>query len=144
MTYYPNSACKLWTNRLTSINFLNSASIGFHNQIITVRDFRLTDFVFSHNCRCRAQNFSPHVLNFVLFCSFSCFVCARVGVRVCMWMNRYVTAGTAWLNGAFGKVAKVGNMAGAKTKEKFQLAVANLTVKVRPTITVFLYVIYRI
>lgn len=46
-------------------------------------------------------------------------------------MDRYVTAGTAWLNGAFGKVAKVGHVAGAKTKEKFQLAVSNLTAKVR-------------
>lgn len=43
--------------------------------------------------------------------------------------NRYVTAGTTWLSGAFGKVAKASNVAGAKTKEKFQLAVANLTVK---------------
>ena len=49
-----------------------------------------------------------------------------------MSMGRYVTAGTAWLNGAFGKVAKVGHVAGAKTKEKFQLAVSNLTAKVRP------------
>ncbi|KAL6005136.1 hypothetical protein ACLOJK_005698 [Asimina triloba] len=44
--------------------------------------------------------------------------------------NRYVSAGTAWLNGAFGKVAKAGHVAGAKTREKFQLAVSNLTAKV--------------
>ncbi|ONK81897.1 uncharacterized protein A4U43_C01F33980 [Asparagus officinalis] len=43
--------------------------------------------------------------------------------------NRYVTAGTAWLNGAFGKVAKVGHVAGMKTKEKFQLAVSNMSAK---------------
>lgn len=43
---------------------------------------------------------------------------------------RYVTAGTAWLNGAFSKVAKAGQVAGTKTREKFHLAVSNLTVKV--------------
>nr|XP_009396013.1 PREDICTED: binding partner of ACD11 1 [Musa acuminata subsp. malaccensis] len=43
--------------------------------------------------------------------------------------NRYVTAGTAWLNGAFGKVAKAGHVAGTRTREKFQLAVSNLTEK---------------
>ncbi|XP_077240831.1 RNA binding (RRM/RBD/RNP motifs) family protein isoform X2 [Tasmannia lanceolata] len=43
--------------------------------------------------------------------------------------NRYVSAGAAWLNGAFSKVAKAGNVAGAKTREKFQLAVSNLTAK---------------
>lgn len=43
--------------------------------------------------------------------------------------NRYVTAGTAWLNGAFSKVAKAGNVASTKTREKFQLAVSNLTAK---------------
>ncbi|XP_042378850.1 binding partner of ACD11 1-like [Zingiber officinale] len=43
--------------------------------------------------------------------------------------NRYVSAGTSWLNGAFGKVAKAGHIAGARTKEKFQLAVSNLTAK---------------
>lgn len=41
--------------------------------------------------------------------------------------SRYVTAGTAWLNGAFSKVAKVGQVAGSKTREKFDLAVSNLT-----------------
>ncbi|KAH7673906.1 RNA recognition motif domain-containing protein [Dioscorea alata] len=43
--------------------------------------------------------------------------------------NRYVTAGTAWLNGAFSKVAKAGHVAGTRTREKFQLAVSNLTAK---------------
>lgn len=43
---------------------------------------------------------------------------------------RYVTAGTAWLNGAFSKVAKAGNVAGTKTREKFNIAVSNLTAKV--------------
>ncbi|KAK1287091.1 hypothetical protein QJS10_CPB19g01239 [Acorus calamus] len=43
--------------------------------------------------------------------------------------NRYVSAGTAWLNGAFSKVAKVGHVAGTKTREKFQFAVSNLTAK---------------
>ncbi|XP_058084832.1 binding partner of ACD11 1 [Magnolia sinica] len=43
--------------------------------------------------------------------------------------NRYVSAGTAWLNGAFSKVAKAGQVAGVKTREKFQLAVSNLTAK---------------
>ncbi|XP_068635336.1 binding partner of ACD11 1-like [Aristolochia californica] len=47
--------------------------------------------------------------------------------------NRYVTAGTTWLNGAFSKVAKVGQVAGEKTREKFQLAVSNLTAKDIPT-----------
>ncbi|KAJ0981720.1 hypothetical protein J5N97_009975 [Dioscorea zingiberensis] len=43
--------------------------------------------------------------------------------------NRYVTAGTAWLNGAFSKVAKASHVAGTRTREKFQLAVSNLTAK---------------
>lgn len=41
-----------------------------------------------------------------------------------------MTAGTAWLNGAFGKVAKVGQVAGTKTREKWNMAVSNLTAKV--------------
>lgn len=45
-------------------------------------------------------------------------------------LNRYVTAGAAWLNGAFGKVAKVGQVAGTKTREKWNMAVSNLTAKV--------------
>lgn len=44
--------------------------------------------------------------------------------------RRYVTAGTSWLNGAFSKVAKAGQVAGTKTREKFHVAVSNLTVKV--------------
>ncbi|XP_022744316.1 binding partner of ACD11 1-like isoform X2 [Durio zibethinus] len=43
--------------------------------------------------------------------------------------SRYVTAGTAWLNGAFSKVAKAGQVAGTKTREKFNLAMSNLTAK---------------
>ncbi|XP_054814413.1 binding partner of ACD11 1 isoform X3 [Prosopis cineraria] len=43
--------------------------------------------------------------------------------------SRYVTAGTTWLNGAFGKVARAGQLAGTKTREKFHLAVSNLTAK---------------
>jgi len=48
---------------------------------------------------------------------------------VLIWC-RYVTAGTAWLNGAFSKVAKAGHVASTKTREKFNLAVSNLTSKV--------------
>ncbi|KAF7801455.1 binding partner of ACD11 1-like [Senna tora] len=44
--------------------------------------------------------------------------------------SRYVTAGTSWLNGAFSKVAKAGQVAGTKTREKFHMAVSNMTVKV--------------
>ncbi|KAF2288172.1 hypothetical protein GH714_004789 [Hevea brasiliensis] len=43
--------------------------------------------------------------------------------------SRYVMAGTAWLNGAFSKVARAGQVAGTKTREKFNLAVSNLTAK---------------
>uniref|UniRef100_A0A0E0KJ12 RRM domain-containing protein n=1 Tax=Oryza punctata TaxID=4537 RepID=A0A0E0KJ12_ORYPU len=43
--------------------------------------------------------------------------------------NRYVSAGTSWLNGAFSKVAKAGHVAGSRTREKFQIAVSNLTAK---------------
>lgn len=43
---------------------------------------------------------------------------------------RYVTAGASWLNGAFGKVAKAGQVAGTKTRHKWNLAVSNLTTKV--------------
>ncbi|GMH09709.1 hypothetical protein Nepgr_011550 [Nepenthes gracilis] len=43
--------------------------------------------------------------------------------------SRYVTAGAAWLNGAFSKVTKAGQVAGTKTREKFHLAVSNLTAK---------------
>jgi len=41
-----------------------------------------------------------------------------------------VSAGTSWLNGAFSKVAMAGHVAGSRTREKFQLAVTNLTAKV--------------
>ena len=44
--------------------------------------------------------------------------------------GRYVTAGAAWLNGAFSKVSKAGQVAGTKTREKFHMAVSNLTAKV--------------
>ncbi|XP_044482649.1 binding partner of ACD11 1-like [Mangifera indica] len=46
--------------------------------------------------------------------------------------SRYVTAGTAWLNGTFNKVARAGQVAGTKTREKFNLAVSNLTAKDPP------------
>ncbi|XP_015900292.1 binding partner of ACD11 1 isoform X1 [Ziziphus jujuba] len=46
--------------------------------------------------------------------------------------SRYVTAGAAWLNGAFTKVAKAGQVAGSKTREKFHMAVSNLTAKEPP------------
>ncbi|ERM93596.1 hypothetical protein AMTRI_Chr03g56070 [Amborella trichopoda] len=43
--------------------------------------------------------------------------------------NRYVSVGAAWMSDAFSKVAKASHVAGAKTREKFQLAVSNLTAK---------------
>ncbi|KAL3357704.1 hypothetical protein AABB24_018087 [Solanum stoloniferum] len=43
--------------------------------------------------------------------------------------NRYVNAGAAWLNGAFSKVAKAGQVAGTKTREKWNFALSNLTAK---------------
>ncbi|KAI9093578.1 hypothetical protein K1719_027027 [Acacia pycnantha] len=46
--------------------------------------------------------------------------------------SRYVTAGTTWLNGAFGKVARAGQLAGTKTREKFHMAVSNLSAKEPP------------
>ncbi|CAN8271204.1 unnamed protein product [Cochlearia groenlandica] len=46
--------------------------------------------------------------------------------------SRYVTAGAAWFSGAFSKVARVGQMAGSKTKEKFNLAVSNISSKDTP------------
>lgn len=45
-------------------------------------------------------------------------------------VDRYVTAGTAWLNDAFNKVARAGQVVGTKTREKFNLAVSSLTAKV--------------
>ncbi|KAF2306908.1 hypothetical protein GH714_022458 [Hevea brasiliensis] len=46
--------------------------------------------------------------------------------------SRYVTAGTAWLNGAFSKVARASQVAGTKTREKLNSAVSNLTAKESP------------
>ncbi|PIN02479.1 hypothetical protein CDL12_25002 [Handroanthus impetiginosus] len=46
--------------------------------------------------------------------------------------SRYVTAGAAWLNGAFNKVAKAGQAAGTKTREKWNLALSNLVAKDPP------------
>ncbi|XP_058204311.1 binding partner of ACD11 1 isoform X2 [Rhododendron vialii] len=46
--------------------------------------------------------------------------------------SKYVTAGTTWLNGAFGKVARAGQVAGTKTREKWNLAKSNLTAKDPP------------
>lgn len=43
--------------------------------------------------------------------------------------SRYVTAGTTWLNGAFSKVARAGQVAGTKTREKWNVALSNLTAK---------------
>lgn len=51
-------------------------------------------------------------------------------------LYRYVSAGTSWLNGAFGKVARAGQLAGTKTREKFHMAVSNLTAKASPTLTI--------
>ncbi|XP_038695595.1 binding partner of ACD11 1-like [Tripterygium wilfordii] len=46
--------------------------------------------------------------------------------------SRYVSAGTSWLNGAFSKMARAGQSAGTKTREKFHMAVSNLTSKDSP------------
>ncbi|KAL6987287.1 hypothetical protein U1Q18_013039 [Sarracenia purpurea var. burkii] len=46
--------------------------------------------------------------------------------------SKYVTVGTAWLNGAFSKVTKAGQVAGTKTREKWNLAVSNMTTKDPP------------
>lgn len=43
--------------------------------------------------------------------------------------SRYVTAGSAWLNGAFSRVSKAGQVAGTKTREKWNMALSNLTAK---------------
>ncbi|XP_004151849.1 binding partner of ACD11 1 [Cucumis sativus] len=48
--------------------------------------------------------------------------------------SKYVTASAAWLNGAFGKVAKAGQAAGTKTREKFHLAMSNLISKEPPVV----------
>ncbi|KAK4432653.1 Binding partner of ACD11 1 [Sesamum alatum] len=46
--------------------------------------------------------------------------------------SRYVATGTAWLNDAFNKVAKAGQAAGVKTREKWNLAFSNLVAKDSP------------
>ncbi|GFP99040.1 hypothetical protein PHJA_002047900, partial [Phtheirospermum japonicum] len=46
--------------------------------------------------------------------------------------SRYVTAGSSWLNGALNKVAKAGQVAGTKTREKWNMALSNLTAKDPP------------
>ncbi|KAL6498966.1 hypothetical protein OROGR_028152 [Orobanche gracilis] len=46
--------------------------------------------------------------------------------------TRYVPAGTSWLNGAFTKLAIAGQVAGTKTREKWNLALSNLTAKDPP------------
>ncbi|KAL3532223.1 hypothetical protein ACH5RR_005744 [Cinchona calisaya] len=43
--------------------------------------------------------------------------------------SRYVTVGTSWLNGVFSKVTKAGQVAGTKTREKWNIALSNLTAK---------------
>ncbi|KAJ6854912.1 hypothetical protein NC651_039774 [Populus alba x Populus x berolinensis] len=63
--------------------------------------------------------------------------CVFVSPWACLVINNYgdlgyVSAGTAWLNGAFSKVARAGQVAGTKTREKFNLAVSNLTAKESP------------
>ena len=50
-----------------------------------------------------------------------------------------MTAGAAWLNGAFGKVSKAGKVAGTKTRQKWNLAVSNLTAKVCSLFNSFIY-----
>ncbi|RXH83874.1 hypothetical protein DVH24_013119 [Malus domestica] len=40
--------------------------------------------------------------------------------------SRYVTVGAAWLNGAFGKGVRAGQVAVTKTRGKFHMAVSNL------------------
>lgn len=54
-----------------------------------------------------------------------------------------MTAGSAWLNGAFGKVAKAGQVAGTKTRAKWNVAVSNLTAKVGVGLSVsFFFIIF--
>lgn len=55
---------------------------------------------------------------------------SNLNEKIILLLIRYVTAGAAWLNGAFTKVAKAGQVAGSKTREKFHMAVSNLTAKV--------------
>lgn len=48
--------------------------------------------------------------------------------------SRYVTAGAAWLNGAFSRVAKAGQTASTKTREKWNSAFSNMTAKDSPMV----------
>ncbi|XP_019162683.1 PREDICTED: binding partner of ACD11 1 isoform X1 [Ipomoea nil] len=48
--------------------------------------------------------------------------------------SRYVTAGAAWLNGAFTRVAKAGQAASTKTREKWNFAFSNMTAKDSPLV----------
>lgn len=51
-------------------------------------------------------------------------------IALVVFMTRYVTASTAWFNGAFNKMSKAGQAARSKTREKFHMAVSNLSAKV--------------
>ncbi|CAH9107356.1 unnamed protein product [Cuscuta epithymum] len=48
--------------------------------------------------------------------------------------SRYVTAGAAWLNGAFSRVAKAGQAASTKTREKWNSTFSNMTEKDSPMV----------
>ncbi|CAH9127434.1 unnamed protein product [Cuscuta epithymum] len=48
--------------------------------------------------------------------------------------SRYVTAGAAWLNGAFSRVAKAGQAASTKTREKWNSTFSNMTAKDSPMV----------
>lgn len=67
---------------------------------------------------------------FLICASFSCIL-----LILFFLVHRYVTAGATWLNGAFSKMAKTGHVAGVKARERFQMAVTNLTAKVSFTFT---------
>lgn len=54
----------------------------------------------------------------------------KLHISIILELIRYVNAGAAWLNGAFTKVAKAGQVAGTKTREKWNFALSNLTAKV--------------
>uniref|UniRef100_A0A0V0HMY9 Putative ovule protein n=1 Tax=Solanum chacoense TaxID=4108 RepID=A0A0V0HMY9_SOLCH len=53
----------------------------------------------------------------------------KLYISINLELIRYVNAGAAWLNGAFSKVAKAGQVAGTKTREKWNFALSNLTAK---------------
>ncbi|KAJ6858429.1 hypothetical protein NC652_040879 [Populus alba x Populus x berolinensis] len=76
-----------------------------------------------------SENFPSNVEGDRWFAVCDLCLCLTMGLFVYkqLW---YVSAGTAWLNGAFSKVARAGQVAGTKTREKFNLAVSNLTAKV--------------